>query len=291
MTFPWMKPGFRPIPRDTGDGGGGGDQTDPAADRISTLEARIGTLAQALGGMQQDTQQRTQQQQAEAERQRVLQAAQGFVDEAAHKLQTARAKLAAAHDTGDGAAIADAAAEMSTAAAEHTAARMHAESLRHQAQQPRPAQQPTQRPAQQAQPKVDDTNLRQWRDRNKSWYGIDAEMTRAAIDVAKEVESERVLEVGSEPYFQAIDARLRTRYSDRMPRSTAAQVQTQRGSMSAAAPNSQQRIPEAIANGYRRMGINVDDPEVAKQMVSARETAVRKGFLPDTPQYGSVVTR
>ena len=54
---------------------------------------------------------------------------------------------------------------------------------------------------------------------------------------------------------------------------------------------SQNRIPEAIASGYRRMGINVDDPEVAKQMVGAREQAVRKGFLPETPAYGSVVTR
>ena len=288
MRHSWMTLGYRPILRDTGEANGG-QTADPADDRMSALEARLGKLTQALTGFQQESQQRSQQQTAEQERQRTMQAAEGFVTEAQKKMVATRAKLAAAHDSGDAQAIADATAEMSSAAAEHTAARMHAESIKSQmqrAQQQPPAQQP-----QRAQPQVDDSNLRSWRDRNKSWYGIDSEMTRAAMDVAKEVEAERVLEVGSQPYFQAIDARLRKRYGDRMPSSTSAQVQTQRGSMPNGAQPSQNRIPEAIASGYRRMGINVDDPEVAKQMVGAREQAVRKGFLPETPAYGSVVTR
>ena len=287
MRHSWQTPGYRPILRDTGETNGG-QTSEPGNDRMSALEARLGKLTQALTGFQQESQQRTQQQTAEQERQRAVQAADGFVTEAQKKMQATRAKLAAAHDSGDAQAIADATAEMSSAAAEHTAARMHAESIKSQAQ--RAAQQPAQQP-QRTQAQVDDSNLRSWRDRNKSWYGIDPEMTRAAVDVSKEIEAERVLEVGSQPYFQAIDARLRTRYGDRMPSSSSAQVQTQRGSMPNGAQPSQNRIPEAIASGYRRMGINVDDPEVAKQMVGAREQAVRKGFLPETPAYGSVVTR
>ncbi len=286
-----MMPGFRAILRDTGEGSGGGDGDDTGAapDRMDMLEQRLGKLTQVLTGFAQENQQTKQHQQAEQERQTAVRSAEGFVTEAQQRLQASRAKLASAHDAGDAQQIADATAEMSTAAAEHTAARMHAESVKAQAQraQTQPAQQ------QQPQQRVDDSNLRNWRERNKSWYGVDGEMTRAALEVAKEVEGERVLEVGSPQYFQAIDARLRNRYADRMPRPSggAAQVQTQRGSMANAAPQSQNRIPEAIASGYRRMGINVDDPEVAKQMQSARQTAVQKGFLPEKPNYGPVVTR
>ena len=287
MSRVWQTLGYRPILRDTGEASGGAG-SDPSADRVAALEARLGKLTQALTSVQQENQQRTQQQTAEQERLRTVQAADGFVAEAKQKLDATRNKLAAAHDSGDARAIADATAEMSSAAAEHTAARMHAESIKAQMQRPQtPPAQPQQRP----QPQVDDSNLRAWRDRNKSWYGIDREMTEMALNVSKEVEAERVLEVGSQAYFQAIDARLRTRYGDRMPSSSSAQVQTQRGTMPSGTPPSQNRIPEAIANGYRRMGINVDDPEVAKQMVGAREQAVRKGFLPETPAYGSVVTR
>lgn len=280
-----MMPGFRAILRDTGEQSGGGGES-PAPDRMDMLEQRLGKLTQVLTGFAQESQQTKQHQQAEQQRQQAVQAAEGFVTEAQQKLQASRAKLAAAYDSGDAQAIADASADMSTAAAEHTAARMHAESIKARSQQ-----QP--QTPQQTQPKVDDSNLRNWRDRNKEWYGVDGEMTRAALDIAKEVEAERVLEVGSPQYFQAIDARLRNKYADRMPRTTggAAQVQTQRGSMSGNPPQSQNRIPEAVANGYRRMGINIDDPDVAKQMQAARQTAVQKGFLPEKPAYGTVVTR
>jgi hypothetical protein len=276
---------FRDIIRDTAEEGGnngGGEQPD----RLVALEQRLGKLAQVVTGFAQETQQTRQQQQVDQERQRTLAAAQGFVTTAQQKLTAAQTKLAAAHDSGDAQAIAAATAEISSAAAEHTAARMHAESMRAQYQNAPASQQQTQQ-------RVDDTNLRDWRERNKSWYGVDGEMTRAALEVAKEVEGERILEVGSTQYFQAIDARLRTRYGDRMPRtnSGAAQMQSQRGSMSGNPPQTQNRIPEAVAAGWRRMGINVDDPAVAKQMQDARQTAVRKGFLPETPQYGQVVSR
>lgn len=286
MKLFYMRPGFRAILRDTAEEGGnngGGEQPD----RLGALEQRLGKLAQVVTGFAQESQQSRQQQQFEQEQQRTLSAAQGFVTEAQRKLDTAKTKLSTAYDTGDAQAIAAATAEVSSAAAEHTAARMHAESMRSQYQnaaKPQPQQQ---------QQRVDDTNLRDWRERNKSWYGVDGEMTRAALEVAKEVEGERILEVGSSQYFQAIDARLRTRYGDRMPRvnSGAAQMQSQRGSMSGNPPQTPNRIPEAVAAGWRRMGINVDDPAVAKQMQDARQTAVRKGFLPETPQYGTVVSR
>ena len=51
------------------------------------------------------------------------------------------------------------------------------------------------------------------------------------------------------------------------------------------------RIAQSIADGWRRMGINVDDPETVKRMVANREKAVQKGILPETPVTGPVITR
>ena len=51
------------------------------------------------------------------------------------------------------------------------------------------------------------------------------------------------------------------------------------------------RIDKSVAEGYRRMGINIDDPETAKRMIANRQKAVQKGFLPDQPVRGPIVTR
>ena len=53
----------------------------------------------------------------------------------------------------------------------------------------------------------------------------------------------------------------------------------------------QTRIPATVAEGYRRMGIDIDDPEVAKRMVANREIAVRKGWLPEKPNMGRILQR
>lgn len=295
MTFPFQNPGRRIAAFDDNEHSGAADGgqpqntgPDPRDQRVAALEQRLGQLTQVLTGFANENKQTRAQQQAEAQRQREMQQAQGYVRDAEQKLRAAERKLAEAHEAGDAAAIASATASLSTIGAEHTAARMHAESIAN-----RPAAQPQQQQPQQQQPqKIDDTNLRAWRKRNESWYGVDPEMTRAAYEIAREVEGEKVLEVGSEQYFKAVDARLRSKYGDRMPsQSSAAQMQTQRGSMSNAQPAQQHRIPQSVADGFRRMGIDVDNPDVAKQMRAARETAVRKGFLPETPAYGSVISR
>lgn len=285
-----MKFGYRHILRDNGEGGGGYEGGDapstPENDRVSALEARLGKLTQVLTATVQRDQQREQQTQQQQEHDKTLRSAQSFVSDAEAKLNAARKKLAAAHETGDGVAIADATAEVSTYAAEHTAARMHFQSL---AQRPAHPQQPAQ--PQQTQQQVDDSNLRQWRARNSSWYGVDPEMTQAAQSAAKAIESERVLEVGSPAYFQAIDARVRKQYGDRMPQNNAAQMTSPRGNMGQRPAPTQNRIPESVAEGYRKMGINIDNPETAKQLLAARERAVEKGFLPSEPLNARVIGR
>ena len=43
----------------------------------------------------------------------------------------------------------------------------------------------------------------------------------------------------------------------------------------------QTRIPASVAAGYRKMGINIDDPQVARRMLDNRQKAVSKGWLPE----------
>ena len=51
------------------------------------------------------------------------------------------------------------------------------------------------------------------------------------------------------------------------------------------------RINKTIAEGYRRMGIDIDDPKVAERMLKNRQAAVEKGILPEQPIQGSIIQR
>ena len=287
-----MKIGHRFILREQPDGqqGGGQNPAPQTDDRYQALEKRMGDLTRAVEYVYTNQTTSAQQRQEEQRAQQEFQRAQGFVTEAQQKVAAARQRLAAAHEEGDSTRIAEATEALGNATASHTAASMHAQTVAQRQQQQ--AQQATQKTQQPRQPQVDDTNLRNWRDRNKEWYGVDPDMTRAAMTVAQEVEKEGILETGSQQYFQAIDARLRKQYADRMPQPSTAQMQTPRGSMSNPSSNQgQSRIPASVAEGYRRMGIDVDNPDIAKKMLQAREKAVAKGFLPDQPLSGAVLSR
>lgn len=259
-----------------------GAAPQPQNDRVAALEARLAQLANVVTTQQQALQQRDAQSQVQGQ----IDNAASIVRDSESRINTARTKLAQAYESADSNLIAAATAELSTATAEATAAKMNLESVKRQvaaAQQVQP----------QRQEKLDDSNLRNWRDRNKDWYGVDPDLTRAALEVDREVRGERILEVGSVQYFNAIDARLRAKFPEKFQSgANPSQFQVQRG-----APmtnNSQQqgvRIPASVAESYRRMGLNVDDPAVVKQLVQARETAVQKGFLPATPVTDRIITR
>lgn len=255
-------------------------QPDPQSERIAALEARLAQFTSLLATQQQTQQQRDAQAQAQSQ----ITQAQSIVQDAETRIANARNKLAQAYESADSALIAAATADLSTATAEATAAKMNLESVKRQL---------ASQPAQPRQQQLDDSNLRNWRDRNKDWYGVDPDMTRAALEIDREVRGEKILEVGSVQYFNAIDARLRAKFPEKFQSSAnPSQFQVQRGAPMAS--NSQQpvaRIPAAVADSFRRMGLNVDDPNVVKQLVQARETAVRKGFLPATPVTDRIITR
>lgn len=273
-----------PVFDNEGAGGGGGD------DRVSALEARIGQLTSAVTGLVQHTATK----EVQSQQQNEIRSFERLVSEADTKLAEATRKLSAAHEAGDAAAIAAATAAVSVAASQKTAAEIQMQSVKQriEAEAKKPPEQKS--TAQQPQQRVDDTNLKAWRKKHESWYGVDPELTREALDISREITKESILEVGSQQYFNAIDARLRAKFPDKIASSVppGSQTQTQRGST---VPKNEDagtaRIPSSVAEGFRRMGIDVDNPEVAKSMVKAREIAVAKGFLPKEPETGRILTR
>lgn len=256
---------------------------NPADDRVAALEARVAQLTGIITTQSQQQQHRDAQSQLQGQ----IAAAESIVRDSESKVALARTKLAQAYEAADSNLIAAATADLSTATAETTAAKMNYEQIK------RNVAAAAQQPTQQAQQRLDDSNLRQWRDRNKDWYGVDPDLTRAALEVDREVRGEKILEVGSVQYFNAIDARLRAKFPDKFQSSAPpSQFQVQRGApMSNPSQPQGTRIAASVADGFRRMGLDVDNPEVAKQLVQAREVAVRKGFLSATPVNDRIITR
>ena len=269
------------------------DQTTPPAedrfdDRYSALEARIAQLQQTLTSVTQRDEMRTRETQAQREAATI----DHMVTSSAGKVEAAQRKLTAAYETGEAAAIAAATAEVSAASAEHIAAKMQKSSYdaAQRRQQEAPRTQQTE-----AAPKVDTTNLQKWRQRNSEWYGVDPEMTEAALQADRAIREQKVLEVGSDAYFRAIDARLRARFPDRMPAAGTPAAQASGGRPTAGAgnggPKETGRIPEHVAEGFRRMGFDMDDPEVVARLLKSRQTAVQKGLLPEKPISDRVLDR
>jgi hypothetical protein len=277
----WMKLGRKMPVFDTDDSMGA---PSPAPDnRVDALEARIAQLTNIVTQQAQAQQRQTQVQAQQTH----VSAAESIVRDSEAKIALARTKLAQAYEAADSNLIAAATAEVGTATAEATAARMNFEQVKRNV-----ATQPQAAVPQPAAQRIDDANLRTWRDKNKEWYGVDPELTRVALEIDREVRAEKILEVGSVQYFNALDARLRAKFPDKFQsNANPSQFQVQRGSKMPNTTPQGTRIPASVADGFRRMGLDVDNPEVAKQLVQARETAVRKGFLPSTPVTDRILSR
>jgi hypothetical protein len=139
---------------------------------------------------------------------------------------------------------------------------------------------------------LDTTNLDNWKKSNASWYGIDSDMTKAAHSIDASIRAAGVLEPGSSQYFEAVDRQMRQKFPDRFEGSPQTGGGSGGSTYTGGGNNRQQtRIPATVAEGYRRMGIDIDDPEVAKRMVANREIAVRKGWLPEKPNMGRILQR
>ena len=99
--------------------------------------------------------------------------------------------------------------------------------------------------------------LRAWKQRHADWYGVDAAMTKASHEIDRQIRANGVLSVGSKEYFDAIDRAMGQKYPDRMggtPQTAGIDGGTQNTA-------TRGRIARSVAEGYRRMGIDVDDPE------------------------------
>jgi hypothetical protein len=280
-----MTLGYRTIFRNTAEPGAGAGE-----DRLGAIEQRLAQLSGVLTTVASATAQRQKEDETSAEVNRAAK----LVTDAETKVNTAKNELTAAYESGDAARISEATAKLTRFTTEATAASMNLTNVRARANRPaaQPAAQQQQRPTGQPAKTVDDTNLRDFRTAN-DWYDTDPDMTAAARKAHREIAAEGLLDVGSKAYFNAIEARVRSQFPDRVRAAPTGGYTAPKGSpmTNNRADEGSDRIPSSIADGYRRMGIDVDNADTARSLVEARKTAVRKGFLTEKPVLDRVVSR
>lgn len=211
-------------------------------------------------------------------------------------VESAEQALASAHEDSDGPAIARAQRLLSEAVSrkseaqrvmgEHQAARR-----RYEAALKAPAKSDERTPPANAEAE-DFTNLRDWQNTHREWYGVDDEMTKAAHEIDQKIRRAGVIPVGSQQYFQAIDRQMQKRFPSRMGRQPE-NASSGNGGATGARQNGgggSGRISASVLDGWRRMGINIDDPKIMERMVTSRQQAVSKGLLPSQPATGRVRT-
>jgi LysM repeat protein len=123
------------------------------------------------------------------------------------QLETAKRKLKEAHENGDYDAVADAQADIARATASIDRVQ-HMRPHEVEEREFQPAQ-----PQQQQQPLSRRTQA--WVEKNADWWGVDEEMTAAAMGLDKKLARQYGAEyVGSKEYFQAIDNTMRKRFPE-----------------------------------------------------------------------------
>lgn len=122
-------------------------------------------------------------------------------------IQTAKAKLAKAHEDGDATAMADAQVEISRLTAEEVAIKTRAPRQPDPNNPPPPQQPQRQQPAPQLAPKV-----AAWIGRN-AWFGKDKAKTEFAMGIHRSLEAEGVVPT-DDRYTQELDRRMKAVYND-----------------------------------------------------------------------------
>lgn len=273
------------IERDDEEGAGAPEpqasqQPDPNAavsELAARLSQRLSVLTDAVTDVVRDREEERAQMAAERAR-GVIQSAEQRVRLAEAAAARAQEALATAIEGGDARAIAAAQASVTDAriAVSRSKEELRAAALRQSAERRTPA-----RPEQEAQ--IDDRNLRDWKSRHKTWYGVDQGMTMAAHQIDSQIRAAGVIPVGSPEYFEAIDLQMAKKYPDyfgRTPNTGGGASGAGAGRSGALSDGNAVRIPGSIYDGWKRMGINVDDPEVVKRMMGHRRSLVEKGILP-----------
>lgn len=292
MNLPWMK---REILRNREDESGGGavffedegvsvgNDPAPADDRTSKLESRLDKLASSLEGFMNNQREEKQRNDASQIERRI----DAAIAAQTKKLDEAEDALAEAYDDGDGRAIAKAQRAVSEQAAVVERVKAQAEQYRNDLKANERRDGGTRSGG--SDDDLDTTNLDNWKQKHASWYGVDKEMTKYAHELDAQIRSNGVLASGSKEYFEAIDRQMRQKFPDQFQGTPPTGGSSRGGGQPTS--GGRQRIPASVAEGYRRMGINVDDPEVAKRMVANRQKAVQKGWLSEQPATGRVFTR
>ena len=282
----------------------GGDDASPPNPQqppqpdLSKFESRLNGITEALSSFQREQQQRDHQQRITSWESQVV----GRVRATQQAVNAAERDYAQAVEDGDSAAIAKANRNIAERVADRErAANAHEQFKRAmkdaEARQggssgaPGANPQPPQQGGQQGgEGDLDFQNLNRWKDRHKSWYGVDTEMTKAAHEVDWNIREAGAIPVGSTRYFEAIDRAMAHKFPDRL----GGAPQTGGGGTGRQPSQAQAgsgRIPRDVVDGWRRMGINVNDNATIERMVKNRRALADKGILPSEPAYGSVVTR
>jgi hypothetical protein len=271
----------------TDEGGGGGEQTPAQTVDLSPIEDRLNRITQALTGITRDNEVRDVRDRIGGADQNLRQR----MGQAEAAVSLAERRVAEAYDTGESVNIARAQRNLTEAIAarvEVQADRRDFDRQRKDVEQRVQAQ--TQQQPQGADEGAKDTrNLNDWKSRNSSWYGVDADMTKAAHEVDKSVRAAGVIPVGSQEYFKAIDRQMAQRYPEKL-RSMPDTAGSGDGNRNAA-PRGGGRIPNSVLDAWAHMGIDVKDDKTLARMIKNQEALVSKGILPVERNYGPVMTR
>lgn len=263
------------------EGAGGGDEPD----RMSKLESRLAKLGEGVeallkGNTVREQQERTSQISA------VEQRLDSALQTARTELDTAETALTSALDNGDAATIAKAHRAVAEKAArlERTQGEVDVAKQRLKtASEERTKQAPT------TDGKVDTSNLEAFKAKNRDWYGVDTEMTKAAHDADQTIRAAGVHTPGSKEYFAAVTNHVARLFPDKLKGSPSSTAMNREGAVTE--KPGQTRIDASLAEGWTRMGIDMKDPKVVERMLKHRQTLVEKNILPQRQEVGRVYTR
>ena len=264
------------------EGGSGGDA--PAGPTIQEMSDQNAALAQRVGQLQTSLTNMQQQGETNARQTQIARAkaeADGIVTEAENAVNTAETSLASALEGGEPMEIAKAQRKLADASAGAERKRSERDNFVAQAKQAERRDGGARPDSATAAPQLNTSNLDQWKDRNKEWYGVDAEMTRVSHEVDQGVRTAGTYTVGSSEYFQAIDRALKQRFPDRFSGAPASAAAREGGSGQGGAPR---RYDRDVQRSMDAFGLS------AESWDAARAKAVEKGFLKETPTRGRVMS-
>lgn len=270
---------------DAGAGGGGGQGASgaPTTDRQAAYEARLDKMGQSIDQLLNRTRKDEEVREAEGKLAQIRTAVTESVNKLKGDVKQAEDALAAAYDEGEGKDIARAQRILSERAARLE--RIQSDGARLLKEQEAKIK---------AEPKkdtadsdgVDRTELNKWLAANP-WYNTDAEKRTAANQIDAALKAEGQILTGTPQYFEAINKRM----AEKFPAFFKGSPGSAGGGSGEQVGQAQTRVDRETAEAWRRMGINVDDPDTVKRMLGHRQTAVEKGILPQTPITGRVLAR